>query len=667
MTEGYFNIAVDAPLNKPLTYKISVADNETLVGSPVLVPLGKRQARGVILEATEKPPSSGFEIKSIHCVHGEWPQIPQKYLEWMRWVSNYYMHPIGQVAQLFFPALEKKEGKSRKTNLIPEIKAKIVSQLTDEQEQITSKILNEPNFKTHLIWGVTGSGKTEVYLKLFEQKLNEGKQGLFLVPEISLTPQLIRRFSEKFGDQVAVIHSQLTQREKTNQWWSIVENKKKILIGARSALFCPFYDLGLIVVDEEHEASFKQDEKLKYHARDSAIVLAQILNIPICLGSATPSLESWNNAKIGRYSLHKLTHRYKKLELPEVNIIDMRASESKNVSLPSWLSLSLFEKTKLQLEQKKQVAFFLNRRGMARSVLCRSCGHIKMCPNCEISLSLHGKSYLVCHYCDFHETLKGLCDHCKQSEYISIGAGTEKIETDLKNLFPKARLLRIDRDEINNRESLTSAIESIEKNEVDILIGTQMIAKGLDFKNLSLVGIVLADIGFSIPDFRTVERSFQLLTQMSGRSGRHQLKGEVIIQTYNPEFPSLGFVKTHNYEAFANFELEQRASLHYPPFGRMACVRIQGINQEKTKNAALRAKKLALTLIKKYPNTFINTHVLGPAPAAIAKLQNKYRFNMILRAQSGAPIKNLCREIVRLQNDLTGIKLTLDIDPIHTL
>ncbi len=667
MSEQFYDIAVDAPLDKPLTYKSK--ELAPVVGSIVTVPLGKRTARGVVINKSNALENAGFKIKEIEKIHSEFPQIPIKLIKWMEWLSNYYQYPIGQIARLFLPALDKKEGSARKSPVVPDVLSRKSVSLNDEQKSVVDAILSFEGFHTHLLWGVTGSGKTEVYLELLERKLRQDEQALVLVPEISLTPQMIRRFSERFGGQIAVMHSHLTDREKTNQWWSIVEGKKKILIGARSALFCPFKKLGLIIVDEEHEPSFKQDAKLKYHGRDAAIVLAQTLDIPICLGSATPSLESWKNALEKKYYLHKLTQRYKGLALPSVEIVDLRTLDRELVEkfvLPPWLSPALYTKTKERLEKKQQVAFFINRRGVANTVLCRQCGIVKMCPNCDISLTLHGKIHLNCHYCEYYESLNEHCDHCHAGEYSSLGAGTERIENDLAKLFPDARIVRLDRDEIQGREALTEAIEKIENHKVDIIIGTQMIAKGLDFQKLTLLGVVLADIGFNIPDFRAGERNFQLLTQVSGRPGRHIERGEVIIQTYNPDHPSLAHAQIHDFIGFAEFELQQRKELSYPPFSRMACIRIHGLKLDSVKRAAKKLGSFSAGLVKKYPQ-FGNVHVLGPAAAALPRLNNKYRYHMLLKSKSPTHLRAFIKELEKKSYSFSGVKVLFDVDPINTL
>jgi primosomal protein N' (replication factor Y) len=664
MIEKFFEVAVNSPLDQTYTYKLLALEDEErdYAGHFVKVPLRKQIAEGVILKEVKKPDVK-YEIKEIHELSTDMQPIPKKYLDWLRWISEYYMYPLGQTLPLMFPPLKKEGGKTRKSSPLPDVERKDFVKLSEEQEEAFQKISSLEGFQTHLLWGITGSGKTEVYLELLKKLLNEGKQALVLVPEISLTPQLLRRFVERFGDEVAVIHSHLTEREKTNQWWSVVDGKKKILIGARSALFCPFPNLGAIIIDEEHETSFKQDEKLKYHARDCAIMLAKSLDIPIVLGSATPSLESWKNVKDGKYHLHHLKNRISKAQLPDIKVLDMREKDKeKHPNLPPWMTQDLYEKIQERLSDREQVALFLNRRGLSQVVMCRECGDIRGCPNCDVSLSLHAKIHLVCHYCGYHEDLKPVCGTCKQGEPKAIGIGTEKIEEEIKSLFPRARTIRLDRDEIYNRETLGQAISAVESGEADILIGTQMIAKGLDFPKLTLVGIILADIGFNFPDFRTPERNFQLLSQVSGRPGRHTMNGEVIIQTYNPEYTSLVFAKENDYAGFADQELKNREELNYPPYGRLASIRIQGLDQKKVKQAVSLIEKNSYLLQKKFPNLA----VLGPAPSPIFKLKNKYRYQLLLKSKTAKSIKDFCNYLFKNTDLPSGVQINIDVDPMNT-
>lgn len=677
--EQLWKVAVDAPLPTSLTYRApaTLQTNPKFArGGSVIVPLGNRKIAGVLIEQADSAPTE-FKLRDIVSVDEEKPLLHDFFLKWLEWLARYYVHPLGHVVEMTFPPLPKKEKlrKSKKSPVAPEQVHMARPTLTEEQARVIKDIEGEKGFGAHLVHGVTGSGKTEIYMRLLEDVVKAGKQGIVLVPEISLTPQLVERFVNRLGDAVAVIHSHLTPREKTTQWWAMVEGKKQILIGARSALFCPLPNLGMIVIDEEHESSFKQDEQLKYHARDAAIMLAKFADCPIVLGSATPSLESWQNVKLGRYKLHTLDHRVADRAMPTIDVVDLRNERDERKveggvsELPFWLSDVLHKAIGETLEKKQQVALFLNRRGIAQTVLCPDCGHVPACPNCEVKLTLHGKSSLLCHYCDYHETLSEYCSECKQGEPKPMGMGTELIERDLAKLFPEARLARMDRDEISTREDLEDMVKAVENREVDILVGTQMIAKGLDFPGLTLVGLVMADVAFNLPDFRSSERSFQLLTQVAGRSGRHldEGAGRVIIQTYNPEHPSIDFTVRNDFKGFAEQELAFREALQYPPFWRLANFRIQGPDLERVTKTAHALKTNALNL-KSKSKKFEPIELLGPSEAPLSKLRNQYRWQMLLKAPDAASLVAFCRTLIDHQDWVPpGVKLSVDIDSVHML
>ncbi len=666
-----WSVAVDAPLFEPLTYSVSDELAGLLKrGQMVDVPLGKRSVKGTLLGKTSIQPE--FKIKAIQKIDTEYSALPEHFLKWLEWIASYYIHPIGSVTTLAYPPLLKteKQRKSSRAPVVPKLESTVAPNLTEEQQSVLKSILSSKGFATHLLFGVTGSGKTEVYLQCLEEVLKSGKTGLVLVPEISLTPQLVHRFAQRFGDQIAVLHSQLTDRERTNQWWEIIEGRKKILIGARSALFCPIENLGIVIVDEEHEPSFKQDEKLKYHGRDCAVMLGKFSNCPVILGSATPSLESWKNAIDGKYQLHKMIHRVESRALPTVEVVDLR-KQPKTTDLPFWLSLPLYQAIQESLDKNEQVALFLNRRGVAQLVLCPACGYTHECPNCDITLTLHGQTHLVCHYCDYHEDLKASCPSCKEGEVKPVGLGTELVETDIQRLFPDARLARADRDEIQNRQELEELIRNMESGEIDILIGTQMIAKGLDFPKLNLVGLCLADVGFNLPDFRATERSFQLITQVSGRAGRHvkpgEAPGKVIVQTFNCEHPSLTFAQTHDFESFASYELQQRNPLLYPPFGKLTSFRIQGTQNGRVQEAtSLLARRCHL--LKDKTAHYSSVEILGPAEAPIAKLRGQFRYHLLLKSDQHRILNSFCHQVLGDQKWLpAGVRITVDVDPIHLL
>jgi len=668
-----YQVAVDSGIPEALTYLPPLDGSVLQRGQSVFVPLGTKRAHGVILRPTDQAATSEFKLKPVHGLNAERPPLPLPYVEWLEWLSQYYIYPVGLVAENCFPPLAR-EG-ARATRKGPVVKDFGARQdppaMTGEQKQVIEAVSSRPGFHVHLVHGVTGSGKTEVYLHLLEKVLAEGRQGLVLVPEIALTPQLIDRFSKRFPGQIAVIHSHLSPREKTNQWWSIVNQEKQILIGARSALFCPIPSLGLIVLDEEHEPSYKQDESLRYHARDAAVVLARMLKIPIVLGSATPSLESWNNAITGKYQLHSMVERVNARALPQIEVVDLRIEFTKRKeslsTLPFWLSDNLHQELVDVFAKKEQAALFLNRRGVAQTAQCPACGFAAECPNCSVSLTLHGRSHMVCHYCDYSEQLRETCTNCSEAAMMPMGLGTEKIETDMAALFPEIRIARADRDEVQTREQLEQLIGDMEKREINLLIGTQMIAKGLDFPHLNLVGLVLADVGFHWPDFRASERSFQLLTQVSGRSGR-QSAGRVVIQTYSPEHSSVQYSLRHDFKGFSETELTERRELNYPPFWRLVMFRIQGNHPEKTAQTAQNLVNRAYALLEKQPAYAENLQILGPAEAPLFKLRGKFRYQVLVKCDSAQKLNRFCRQIMSHQDWIeTATKVQIDIDPFQMI
>ncbi len=672
------HVAVDAPLAEILTY-LQNDKVTTKRGDLVNVPLGKRHVKGVVISTSESEAAAeddAFKLKEIVSIDEEWPALKDPFLKWLEWVAEYYIYPLGRTTQLCFPPLSrtKKVRQSSRPPVVPVLEKKKLHKLTDEQRNCIDAIEKVPGFATHLVHGVTGSGKTEIYMQLFEKVLRENKRGLFLLPEISLTPQLIQRFSERFGDQIAVLHSQLTDRERTNQWWEISEGKKNILIGARSALFCPIDNLGIIVVDEEHESSFKQDEKLKYNGRDCAIMLARFMNCPVILGSATPSLDSWKNASEGKYHLHQLKSRVENRPLPDIEVVDMRLEkdlEKKSSEKPFWLSQSLYNEMKNSLARNEQVALLLNRRGMAHMVFCPDCGYSVECPNCDISLTLHANTHLVCHYCDYHQNYKLKCPDCKEGEVITMGLGTEKVEEDLKKLFPESKVARADRDEVTSRIDMEELVQKMEDHEIDILIGTQMIAKGLDFPHLKLVGLLLADVSFNLPDFRASEKSFQLMTQMSGRSGRHvgvdDSPGKVAIQTYNTTHESVTFAQAQDYEGFVQTELNHRRQLNYPPYHKMTAIRVQCMDLGKTRSTARELSQRAQAIKEKYPG-FQPIEVLGPAAAPIAKLRNQFRYHVLFKCPQSQMLNQFIRRVIGDSKWVPSqVKVLVDVDPLNLL
>ena len=650
-------MAVKCPLFKTLTYSSTPALQR---GQRARVSLGKRSRLGVVLG----PDPEGKKIRGLKPVLKvmDTPPLSDERLKWLDWLSRYYHYPLGLTADLCFPPLLKKPKPAEKSKEA-EVKSPRLSpddslRLTEEQRNCAQSILQKRGFQPHLIHGVTGSGKTEVYKFLTRRFLSSGKQALILLPEIFLTPQIVQRFSSAFPGRIAVWHSGLTPREKTEAWFDLLEGRKQILIGTRSALFCPLPDLGLIVVDEEHSPSFKQEDKLRYHARDSAVMLARFLNIPIVLGSASPSLDSYFQVQKGVYTLHQLKNRAFRRPLPEVNLVDLRKTPLKDKHF--WLSEALYLKIGETLNRKKQTALFLNRRGQAGALICPQCGHVPHCENCDISLSLHGSEYLLCHYCDFMERKPAHCPSCKGLNWVERGVGTEKVEHVIRRLFPEATVFRADRDAIDSHSEMSAFIQAVEKEEAQIIIGTQMLSKGLHFPSIHLVGLLLADMGFHFPDFRAGEHTFQTLLQMAGRAGRGG-KGEVILQTFNPEHLSVTSVRKHDYHAFSSEELKNRRKLFYPPFSRLCLFQIDSLKEKQGREFAF---QLARSAKKTAGEGLI---ILGPSPAPLFKIRNRYRFQLLVKARSHETLQGFLDSFLSCIKEKSFLKVKIDRDPVSLL
>ena len=541
--------------------------------------------------------------------------------------------------------------------------------LTHPQKDCLERIIhatNDPvNSKPLLLHGVTGSGKTEVYLQAIFSVIEKGQTALVLVPEISLTPQTVARFKRRFAhiqDQVAVLHSHLSGGERFDEWHKIVEGNAKIVIGARSALFAPLKKLGLIVVDEEHEGSYKQDSSPRYHARDVAVVRAKIEGCSVVLGSATPSLESIHNTKIGKYELIELKERVDNCSLPLIRIIDLK-NESRNLSKaggPAIISERLRSAINDRLKKGEQTILFLNRRGFATSLSCPSCGYVCGCPECSVSLTFHRKEEkLICHMCGYQRMAPKKCPECKDPAIRFAGFGTEKVEEVLGKVFPSARIARVDTDTMSRKGALRKTLGDFKAVKLDILVGTQMIAKGLHFPNVTLVGILNADIGLHIPDFRSGERTFQLLTQVAGRAGRGEMEGEVLIQTFTPQSPSVQFARHHDYEGFSDQELEFRKSFSYPPFSH--CI----ILTCRSKNSSL-AEFTLQTLHKRLLKNLPDHILLGePLPSPLSKAAGQFRFQLMLRSESPRSMSQYIKSIIADLAIPDEVYLAIDVDPLY--
>ncbi len=525
-------------------------------------------------------------------------------------------------------------------------------------EQIVSSFHERKN-KIHLLHGVTGSGKTEVYLQAIQEVLSEGKEAIVLVPEISLTPQIVGRFKSRFGNDVAVLHSGLSIGEKYDEWRKIQRKEVKVVVGARSAIFAPFENIGMIIIDEEHETTYKQDEHPRYHARDIAIWRGEYHHCPIVLGSATPTLESFARASKGVYELNTMSKRVNQGPLPEVEIVDMR--EQLRIGNRTMFSTALHEKIIDRLEKKEQIILFLNRRGYSSFVMCRDCGYTIQCPHCEVSLTYHKHNHhLKCHYCGYETYMPKQCPSC-QSEHIRFfGTGTQKVEEAITKTYPEARVIRMDNDTTSRKGAHEKMLKQFGNGEADILLGTQMIAKGLDFPNVTLVGVLAADSSLHLPDFRASERTFSLLTQVSGRAGRHEKPGEVVIQTYSPEHYSIELAKTQDYVAFYEEEMKIRRSFRYPPFYYLVLISIAHNDLIKT----VKVSEQIAGYLREYLSE--GSIVLGPVASPIAKIKDHFRYQCVIKYKSEPVLYDVLNRIQQYYQDETDkgkLQLTIDFQP----
>jgi len=534
-------------------------------------------------------------------------------------------------------------------------------QLNDDQQRALGALESalSTGFAPFLLHGVTGSGKTEVYLHLIARVLENGKGAIVLVPEIALTPQLSARFRACFGEQVAVLHSGLTDGQRYDQWRQIRTGRRPIVVGARSAIFAPIPELGAVIVDEEHDGSFKQEEGARYNARDLALVRAMRNKALVVLGSATPSLESWRGGRTGRLRLLSLPNRATPRPLPQVEVIDLRQHSTGGEGILSGKLALAIEET---LAAKEQTILFLNRRGFSPLVHCRACGHVFGCEHCSVSLTHHRRHHqLVCHYCGYTEAPPECCSSCGSEKIDVRGFGTERVEQVLAEQFPRACVGRLDRDTASGR-GLQQMLGRMQRQEVDILIGTQMVTKGHDFPGVTLVGVVCADHGLHFPDFRASERTFQLLTQVAGRAGRGERPGRVLIQTYSPDHPAVLAAQTHGFEAFCQGELASRQELLYPPFAHLASVHVDGEDAAAVEKMALEVAAFLLPHARR-----VDVAVLGPVEAPLQRIKGRTRWLLLLKARERAKLRVVSEALMALPKPAGGIRVTLDIDPQQML
>jgi primosomal protein N' (replication factor Y) len=539
--------------------------------------------------------------------------------------------------------------------------------LTEAQTSVLTQIEEQMNagaYAAFLLHGVTGSGKTEIYMRAMNKALSLGRSAMMLVPEIALTPVFSRHLRSRFGDQVAIFHSSLQKGERFDEWTRVRNGDARVVIGTRSAVFAPVRDLGLIVVDEEHESSYRQQESPYYNARDVAIVRAQKESATVVLGSATPSLESFHNARKGKYHFVTLPERIYARPMATAKIIDMRTVFERH-GKPRVFSDELLEAIRETREREEQSIILLNRRGYSSFILCRSCGETVQCPNCDVTLTYHrSERVIVCHYCNHREAVPRVCPSCRKKYIYYVGEGTEQLEEMLKLLFPALRVARIDRDTTARRKVFEQSLADFSAGRIDTLVGTQMLAKGHDFPNVTLVGVVSVDAGLALPDFRSAERTFQLITQVAGRAGRGDRPGRVLIQTYHPYHYALRHACAQDYETFYEEELRYRQNHSYPPFVALASLLVHGPDLGRVRADSLELRKQLDAVNKER-----KCRVLGPAPAPLARLKGEHRFQLLIKSRSRKDLRELADAALKAAAD-GGVNLrsvNLEIDPVSIM
>lgn len=694
-------------------------ESQIQVGIRVLVPFGKQTLEGFVLEICKEIESS-YELKEIESVVDTDVILNKELLELGKFISNTYLSTLIASYQVMLPKALKAKKKTtihkkmdtylilgnplehytpkqqliinliqekgrilkKEANLISSSSVKTLLEkkaiqmnqeevyrlnhdvkptfkypLTPLQQSVVDKVLDKKDTNTiFLLHGVTGSGKTEVYMEMIESLLLEEKESIVLVPEISLTEQMVDRFQNRFSNAIAILHSRLSDGEKYDEWRKIARGEVKIAIGARSAIFAPFKNLGIIIIDEEHTTSYKQDSTPKYSALDIAKERSKYHHCPLILGSATPTLESYARASKGVYTLLEMKERVNGKNLPKVEIIDMNQAmkQSKN-----YFSNELILAMKEELAHDNQIILLLNRRGYSSFVSCKNCGYVEKCPNCDITLTYHKSSNtLRCHYCGYGTKLTITCPNCQEDSMSTLGIGTEKVEEDLNKLFPNSKTIRMDMDTTSKKGSHEKIIKAFKNHEYDILLGTQMIAKGLDFKDVTLVGVINSDTSLNIPDFRSSEYTFQLLSQVAGRSGRGEKSGRVMIQTFNPDHYAIKLSKYHDYLGFYEQEMTIRKKLNYPPYYYLTSIKILSSDYELARNTAGKVGEYLKSKL-------INTILLGPSIASVFRVNNIYRFQIILKYKKEENLYPTLRDLLEHYRTNTKVKIDIDFNPNH--
>lgn len=677
MISGFFGqgcvVRVLVPLALPsmLDY---VSDITLVAGDWVDIPIGTKRVHGVVAEVLE---SSPFQNLKPALLMADVPRLDGRSLEFYRWSARYTLSAPGEGLRVALPKAQVPQPP--KVKVLKELKipkgkkaAASVAVQAPEMRKVAVKVpLNAAQeaaagavegalgtFKPFLLDGVTGSGKTEVYFRIIQEVLNNGGQALVLVPEIALTPQWLKRFEQRFGSKPLVWHSGLAEGAKRTTWWELARGTPGVVVGARSALFLPFQNLQVLVVDEEHEPSYKQEEAFRYHARDLAVQLARLWSAPVVLASATPSLESWQRAIEGKYERLVLPARHGGT-MAEVKMIDLRGEK---MAKQTYVSPTLIKAAQATLDKGEQVLMFLNRRGNAPVMICHDCGTRRDCSRCDATLVVHGDR-LQCHHCGFTEVFPDECPACGSADLRAFGPGTRRVVSEVQALWPNARVAVADSDAVSTPKQLAALVHAVEEREVDIIVGTQMVTKGHHFPHLTCVGVIDADMGLAHGDVRAAERTFQLLTQVAGRAGRGDATGMVWVQSHDPGQPLFKALVAHDRDGFYKLELGARKQWGDPPFGRMIAVIVDGLDErlveEGAKALAMGWKELGVR-----NQELEGVRLLGPAPAPVAKIRDKYRYRLLVKGPAGVLLQGLVKGWIEGVAVPKSVRVTVDVDPV---
>ena len=658
----YVEVITSLPIDRTFQYRVTgEEDYAPEIGKRVFIPFNFRKRVGYIVSFDDAPVVE--DPKPLINVIDEAPVFSQEMIDLARWISDRYFCSWGEALEAMIPGALKR-GKVKMTQRVKEPEDVVIPTEPHKPNREQQQVLDEINscidnglHKVFLLHGITGSGKTEIYLQAMRNVLEKGKTGVVLVPEISLTPQTVERFVSRFDKQVAIFHSKMLQSARFAEWKRIKDGEAKMVVGPRSAVFAPFDNLGIVIVDEEHEPSYKQEDTPRYHAREVAIQRAKQAGVPVILGTATPALESYHKAIQGEYRLVELTGRIMEKELPKVKVVDMRMDFNTRTG-KTVISPVMAMALKKDIQKKQQALIFLNRRGFSTFIHCGKCGEVVECPKCDSPMVFHReKKELICHYCNRRMPPPKICPFCKEDNLMYGGTGTQKVETEIRSMLPEARIERMDSDTMSKRGAHAKVLKRFKEHEIDIIVGTQMIAKGLDFPKVTQVGVISADANLNLPDFRSGERTFNLITQVAGRAGRGDLGGEVIVQTFTPEHYAVSLAAKHDYHGFYIREIEARRDLNFPPFVNLVKItlrsRIEG-NVEKS------TEKLAEMLAKKMPGL----DVIGPAPSPMAKLRGYYRWNILIKTKNIDKLVKDLRVALKGFRKGSGVFMAVDVDPM---